>query len=338
MLEPRGADSSASYEPATDVSARVLIEARNALLQGRIADALDLVDGARHDQDLTDDTRAGLALTGLLSRLARGDLRGAAPFSRELTSLVRVRGPVAAQACLGLGEFAAARGQTDQAVTYYESAGAELAATKDHTWLPWRSGLARILAARGEIATATGLVEEELADARTLDSPYAVASTLRTLAAVAPTDQRVELLDEAMGLLIGTGAARLEAQIRTDLAGWLLLLQPERSPVAIDLLRSAEKYARQEDLAPLLGRIRWLLERLGEAPDGELAGRLGELSAAERRVAQLVVLGKRNREIAVELGVSVKSVEWHVSHILRKLSITSRLDLADALAQPRQSR
>jgi len=48
----------------------------------------------------------------------------------------------------------------------------------------------------------------------------------------------------------------------------------------------------------------------------------------------VVVLGKRNREIAVELGVSVKSVEWHVSHILRKLSITSRLDLADALAQP----
>ena len=28
--------------------------------------------------------------------------------------------------------------------------------------------------------------------------------------------------------------------------------------------------------------------------------------------------------IAEELGVSVKSVEWHVSHILRKLSITSR--------------
>ena len=65
---------------------------------------------------------------------------------------------------------------------------------------------------------------------------------------------------------------------------------------------------------------------------------LAELSAAERRVAQLVVLGKRNREIAVELGVSVKSVEWHVSHILRKLAITSRTELADALAQPRQPR
>jgi DNA-binding CsgD family transcriptional regulator len=34
--------------------------------------------------------------------------------------------------------------------------------------------------------------------------------------------------------------------------------------------------------------------------------------------------------------VSVKSVEWHVSHILRKLSISSRSELAEALAQPRQ--
>ncbi len=308
------------------------------MVQGRIADALDLVDGVRHEPGLSEDQRADLALTGLLSRLARGDLRGAAPFSRELISLVRVRGTVAARACYGLGEFAAARGQADQAVSYFESTGEELAAVDDHSYLPWRSGLARILAARGDIATATALVEEELAEVRTLDSPYAVASTLRTLSAIAPTDQRVGLLDEALGLLMGSGAARLEAQIRTDLAGWLLLLQPDESPRAIDLLRSSEKYARQEDLAPLLARIRWLLERLGEAPDGELAGRLGELSAAERRVAQLVVLGKRNREIAVELGVSVKSVEWHVSHILRKLSITSRLDLADALAQPRQSR
>jgi DNA-binding NarL/FixJ family response regulator len=308
------------------------------MVQGRISDALDLVDALRHDPGLDEEGRADLAVTGLLSQLARGDLRGAAPFSRELISLVRVRGPVAARACYGLGEFAAARGKADQAVSYFESAGEELAAADDHSWIPWRSGLARILAARGDVATAARLMDEELAEARLLDSPYAVASALRTLAAIAPTDQRVALLDEALGTLIGTGAARLEAQIRTDLAGWLLLLQPTESGRAIDLLRSAEKYARQEDLAPLLARIRWLLERLGEAPDGELAGRLGELSAAERRVAQLVVLGKRNREIAVELGVSVKSVEWHVSHILRKLSITSRLDLADALAQPRQAR
>jgi DNA-binding NarL/FixJ family response regulator len=338
MLEPRGAASSTSVEPATDVSARVRNEARNALLQGRIADAIELADRARHHEGLDEAARAQVGLTGLLARLARGDVRGAAPYSRELTALTRVHGRVAAIACYGLGEFASARGQADQAVAFYERAGEELAVADDRSWLPWRSGLARVIAGRGEIASAAGLVEEELAEARAERSPYAVASTLRTLAAIAPTEDRIQLLEDALSMLNDTGSDRLEAQIRTDLAGWLLLLRPEESASAVDLLRSAEKYALEEDLNPLLARIRWLLERLGEAPDGELPGRLAELSAAERRVAQLVIVGKRNREIAGELGVSVKSVEWHVSHILRKLSITSRTELADALAQPRQNR
>jgi DNA-binding NarL/FixJ family response regulator len=326
------------FESATDDSARVVNHARDALSQGRIGDALDTVDRARHGDDLDDGTRASLALTGLLAKLALGDLRGASSYSRDLTNLMRVRGLVGAMASFGLGEFAAARGQDDQAVSYYERAGEELTAAEQHAWLPWRSGLARVIAGRGEVPRASALIEEELADARNFDSTYAVAYALRTQAAIAPTDARAALLDEALEVLHGTGAARLEAQIRTDLAGWILLLQPDSSARAIDLLRSAEKYARQEDLGPLLSRVRWLLERLGEAPDGELPGRLAELSAAERRVAQLVVVGKRNREIAAELGVSVKSVEWHVSHILRKLSITSRTELANALAQPRQPR
>jgi DNA-binding CsgD family transcriptional regulator len=337
MLEPWGADSSTSYEPVTDGSARVLIEARDALSQGRIADASAAVDGARRE-DLDDETRAGLAVVGLLARLARGDVRGAAPHSRELTALTRNRGRVAAMAWFGLAEFAAARGQTDVAVSGFERVAEEQAAGHDQPWLPWRSGLARLIAGRGEIATANALVENELADARNADSTYAVAYALRTLAAVAPTSDRIGILEEALRTLEGLGAARLDAQIRTDLAGWLMLLQPTDAARAIGLLRSAEVYARREDLGPLLSRVRWLLERLGEPADGELPGRLAELSAAERRVAQRVVVGKRNREIAEEFGVSVKSVEWHVSHILRKLSITSRGELADALAQPRQQR
>jgi DNA-binding CsgD family transcriptional regulator len=341
MLEPWGADSSTSYEPVADDSARVLIEARDALSQGRIADASAAVDSVRRDE-VADDVRAGLALIGLLARLARGDVRGAAPYSRELTNLTRNGGRVAAMAWYGLAELAAARAQTDLAISAFERVDEELTAGRDHMWLPWRSGLARMIAGRGETASANALVEKELAEARSSDSPYAVGFALRTLAAVAPTSDRISLLEDALhalsGLGKGLGAARLEAQVRTDLAGWLMLLKPDQKSRSIELLRSAEAYARSEDLGPLLSRVRWLLERLGEHADGELPGRLAELSAAERRVAQLVVVGKRNREIAEELGVSVKSVEWHVSHILRKLSISSRGELADALAQPRQQR
>jgi DNA-binding NarL/FixJ family response regulator len=337
MLEPWGADSSTSYEPVADDSARVLIDARDALSQGRIADASAAVDSVRRDE-VDDQTRAGLAVIGLLASLARGDVRGAAPFSRELTPLARNGGRVAAIARFGLAEFAAARGHTDLAIAEFEKVDEEQAAAGDRTWLPWRSGLGRLLAGRGKTASAQALIEKELAEARSYDSTYAIAYALRTLSAVARTDERIGHLEAALETLDGLGAARLEAQIRTDLAGWLMLLQPTETERAIELLRAAEAYARREDLAPLVARVRWLLERLGEHADGELPGRLAELSAAERRVAHLVVQGRRNREVAEELGVSVKSVEWHVSHILRKLSISSRGELADALAQPRRQR
>jgi len=83
MLEPWGADSSTSYEPVADGSARALNDARDALSQGRIADASAAVERVRRD-DLKDDTKVGIAVIGLLARLARGDIRGAAPYSREL--------------------------------------------------------------------------------------------------------------------------------------------------------------------------------------------------------------------------------------------------------------
>ena len=69
MLEPRGADSSASFDPATDVSARVLIEARNALLQGRIGDAMELVDHARRDAEAQTSSAGPVSLSpGVQSR------------------------------------------------------------------------------------------------------------------------------------------------------------------------------------------------------------------------------------------------------------------------------
>ena len=62
------------------------------------------------------------------------------------------------------------------------------------------------------------------------------------------------------------------------------------------------------------------------------AGLTAALNLAQtRRVAVLARDGMRNREIADLLGVSVKAVEWHLSHVYRKLGIRSRNDLATAL-------
>ena len=54
----------------------------------------------------------------------------------------------------------------------------------------------------------------------------------------------------------------------------------------------------------------------------------GFLTEPERYVAARVAQGARNAEIAKGLGLSVKTVEKHLSSIYRKLAISSRVELA----------
>jgi DNA-binding CsgD family transcriptional regulator len=52
------------------------------------------------------------------------------------------------------------------------------------------------------------------------------------------------------------------------------------------------------------------------------------LTEAERRVAALAAQGRKNKEIATELYVSVATVEAHLSRVYRKLGVRSRTELA----------
>ena len=58
------------------------------------------------------------------------------------------------------------------------------------------------------------------------------------------------------------------------------------------------------------------------------------LTAAELAVARLVCTGRSNREVAAELFVSVKAVEFHLGHVFDKVGIRSRKSLASRLAVP----
>lgn len=52
------------------------------------------------------------------------------------------------------------------------------------------------------------------------------------------------------------------------------------------------------------------------------------LTARERDVLRLVGAGRRNQEIATELGISANTAKYHVSNLLRKLHARSRAELA----------
>lgn len=53
-----------------------------------------------------------------------------------------------------------------------------------------------------------------------------------------------------------------------------------------------------------------------------------ELTAREREVALLIARGEPNREIATALGVSIKTVDTHRLHILKKLACRNNVELA----------
>jgi DNA-binding NarL/FixJ family response regulator len=62
---------------------------------------------------------------------------------------------------------------------------------------------------------------------------------------------------------------------------------------------------------------------------------LDELTAREREVLRLIARGYRYKEIASALHLSVKTVETHVSNVLRKLQLSSRHELTRWAAERR---
>ena len=59
---------------------------------------------------------------------------------------------------------------------------------------------------------------------------------------------------------------------------------------------------------------------------------LDELTTREAQVARLAAAGESNPQIAAQMFISPRTVEYHLGKVFTKLSISSRKDLRAALA------
>ncbi|GAA4373375.1 helix-turn-helix transcriptional regulator [Nocardioides caricicola] len=297
---------------------------------GLVSDALHDLERALESRSELDDADLALALaTSVECRLARGELAAAMARADQLLPLLEAAGTAGATAHFGRGELATATGEDELAAGHFVRTGL---LDDDPDLLPWRAAAALAEVRLGRRAEGAALARAHLAAARLAQAPYAVALGLRALATVDPRGDGIALLREARAVVVDLPALRLTAQIETDLAGQLLLTGGAGDQgEALTLLRGAEDYAGREELWPLRSRIRRLLDLLG-APTRPAPGEvLAALTVSERRIAQLAAAGMTNREIASQLVVTVKAVEWHLSHVYRKLGIRSRTALAGSL-------
>ena len=183
------------------------------------------------------------------------------------------------------------------------------------------------LAQLGRVDEAAKLLNAFEEPARRLGRSWALAAAARCRGLVLATEGKLDTAEEALqeAVAIGEGVPRPLELGRSLL--WLGTMQRRlsRKQAARATLERAQEVFEQ------LGAPIWAERARRES--ARIGGRVSskrELSATEEQIAELVRLGRSNKEIAGALHLSVKTVEWNLSKIYRKLGVRSRAELGAA--------
>jgi DNA-binding NarL/FixJ family response regulator len=165
------------------------------------------------------------------------------------------------------------------------------------------------------------------------------------VAGITKTQPDVVLLDVHMPE--GGGRAVMEALRRGNPAvKFLALSVSDAAEDVIGLIRAGArgyvtKTISPEQLADAVRRVAeddavfsprlagFVLDAFASRPDVPVADpELDQLTNREREVLRLLARGYAYKEIAKELYISIKTVETHVSNVLRKLQMSNRYELS----------
>ena len=101
----------------------------------------------------------------------------------------------------------------------------------------------------------------------------------------------------------------------------------EVAPQARTHLRAAYESFERLGAAPWAERASTELQATGETARKRDPSTISQLTPQELQIARLVGAGGTNREIAAELFLSPRTIDYHLHKIFTKLGITSRSDL-----------
>ena len=195
---------------------------------------------------------------------------------------------------------------------------------------PWQDLYADALVSAGRLGEAEGFLvpHEELAAVRGRGSM--VARLARVRGRLEAARGRLPAAEAAFGRAAGAlegVTSPFQWALLEFVHGQVLRRAGRRRAAAERLSAARERFAGLR-ARPYLERCEQELAACGLAPAKRSAFDPSRLTAQELAVARLVAVGMSNRQVASELFISIKTVQFHLTHIYAKLGVSSRAELA----------
>ena len=304
------------------------------LKRGRLLDAaLD----ARHALAVErDGWRLGLGGARVVlahTLIERGNLDGAKRHLDAAEATMGEGDPFRLWLLSARGRLTLFGGDADRALECFLLCGqlADRAGVLNPAVVAWRADAGLATAVIGDWTEAERMIESELALATKFGEPGAIGRTLRALGAIRDPGPALEAFEAAVDKLQDSQAALDRAGALVDFGA--ALRRSGRRRDAREPLRAGLDLAERCGAQVLAARARREVNTAGARPRRTALHGHEALTARERQVATLAAEGLSNREIAEQLVVTVKTVEWHLKNSFQKLGVTSRTQLREQLGE-----
>jgi len=272
------------------------------------------------------------ALAHLVETLVeRGALDDAATELRRMAPPLASHTVVVAAYLMARGQLHMAQGRCEEALQDFLACGerCERLGIID-TLYEWRSEAAIAHALLGHAVEARRLARAMVRTARRFGRPRTLGVALRAGGLAEGGERGLGLLGEAVTVLERSQAPVELARALTDY-GAALRRAGQRTKARAQLERGLD-LAHHYGARRIAGQARAELIAAGAKPRRDAITGRDALTVSELRVARLAAAGKSNREIAQELFITTKTASAHLSRAYRKLDVTRRGQLAEALA------
>jgi len=226
---------------------------------------------------------------------------------------------------------AAAKGTPDEVLAALAplEAFADADGLHDHAFQPWHHLQAHALIDAGRLEAAERLIADTDRTVAPASQPLLTARLDAARGRLAATRHDPAAADVAFARASETLAPLgmpYELSL-VELAHGQVLRREGKRRAAAALLEAAQERLAALAAAPALARCERELAACGLRPAPRSGRDYARLTPQETAVARLVVAGMSNRQVADELMLSTKTVEFHLSNVYFKAGVRSRADL-----------